>query len=75
MRAKVDEQAHLLSANNRLRYAVYLISVQQARVENLTAAGLNAALAEDLLCLMNAILRNFIRHRQLILDSIERGHQ
>ncbi|MBB5509049.1 hypothetical protein [Paraburkholderia atlantica] len=69
----LDEKAHLHSANDHLRNAVYLIAVQQDRVERQTVAGLDTTLSETLLSLMNATLRNFILHRKLICETIERA--
>lgn len=68
-----DEEAHLRSANNHLRNAVYLISIQQDRVERLKVAGLDTVLSEALLSLMNATLRNFIQHREAIREAIARA--
>ncbi|MCW3640458.1 hypothetical protein [Burkholderia cenocepacia] len=66
-----DELAHLRSADDHLRNAVYLISVQQDRVKRQRAAGLETALSEGLLSLMNATLRNFIQHRVAICEAIK----
>lgn len=51
----VDEEAHLRSANDHLRNAVYLIAVQQDRVQR--AAGLNTVVSDALLSLMK---RHFV---------------
>jgi hypothetical protein len=66
-----DEQEHLRSANAHLRNAVYLIAVQHGRVVSQTTAGLNSDASEGLLSLMNATLRNFLRHRIAIVEAIE----
>lgn len=71
----VDEEAHLRIANNHLRNAVYLVAVQQDRVERQRAAGLNTVVSDALLSLMNATLRNFIQHRQAICKALETARQ
>lgn len=68
-----DEEAHLRSANEHLRSAVYLISIQQDRVERQRAMGLDTVVSDALLSLMNATLRNFIQHRQAICEAVERA--
>lgn len=68
-----DEEAHLRSANDHLRNAVYLISVQQDRVERQRAVGLDTVLSDALLSLMNATLRNFIQHRLAICEAVRRA--
>ena len=71
-----DEETHLRSVNDHLRKAVYLIAVQQDRVERQRAAALDTASSSELLSLMNATLRNFILHRQAIWEALERArHQ
>lgn len=66
-----DEEAHLRSANDHLRNAVYLIAVQQDRVERQRAAAQDTASSDALLSLMNETLRNFIQHRQAIYEALE----
>lgn len=66
----LDERAALLDADRHLRTAVYLIAAQQSRVMQYKVAGLKADAAEELLCVMNTILRTFVVHRQQILDAI-----
>lgn len=67
-----DEEAHLRRANDHLRNALYLISVQQDRVERQRAAGLDTTVSDALLSLMNETLRNFIEHRLAICEAVKR---
>lgn len=71
----VDEEAHLRGANDHLRNAVYLIAVQQDRVERQRAAAQDTASSDAHLRLMNATLRNFIQHRQAICKALETARQ
>lgn len=68
-----DEEAHLRRANDHLRAALYLISVQQDRVERQRATGLDTTVSDALLSLMNETLRNFIEHRLAICGAVRRN--
>ncbi|WP_198398895.1 hypothetical protein [Burkholderia pseudomallei] len=71
----IDEHSHLRLANDHLRTAVYLIAAQEDRLARYCASGLDTRLPEELLFTMQAILRNFIAHRQAICDAIELGRR
>ena len=70
----VDDRSHLSQlhvADDHLRMAVYLISAQEDRLGRYRAAGLDTQFPEALLATMQAILRSFIGHRQMICDALE----
>ncbi|MEX3765017.1 hypothetical protein [Paraburkholderia phenoliruptrix] len=67
----VDELSHLRAADDNLRTAVYLISVQEALIGKLRAAHRDTQVAEQLLSTMQSILPSFISHRLAICDAIE----
>ncbi|MDR5660971.1 hypothetical protein [Burkholderia cenocepacia] len=75
MAGVIDKSAWLLDADQHLRQAVYLIAEQECRVARYRGGGLNAELAEELLSMMNTILRTLIVHRQQIVDAIELGRR
>lgn len=70
MAGVVDKSAWLLDADRHLRQAVYLIAEQECRVARYRVVGLDADLAEELLSMMNTVLRTLVVHRQQILDAI-----
>lgn len=67
----VDELSHLRAADDHLRTAVYLISVQEALLAKSSATHRDTQVAEQLLSTMQSILRSFISHRLAICDAIE----
>jgi hypothetical protein len=66
-----EEQAHLRLANKHLRTAVYLVAVQESRVADDSAAGLDTSVSRRLLTSMHETLRLFVAHRQMILKEID----
>jgi hypothetical protein len=67
-----DEHAELAKAEADITEGERRISEQIIRIGNLRQSGRDTARAEELLETLKATLEAWYRHRELILDAIER---